>query len=340
MNILMIGPNSSSKGGMATVIDNFKEHYRNHNVYYLDTWNETNKYQAGFGAFWNIRKQIKQKKIDLVHFHVAQKGSFFRKALLAERIRKECSVIFHMHASQFDTFYESSSSLTKKFIKNTFSKLDKIVVLSKEWESYYKKITSTDIEIIENAVPTPQQNHYQSNREKIITLGRLGKRKGSYDLLEVAKKVGKSFPNVKFVLYGDGELEKVKQKIVKMKINNVEIAGWLKKENKQEVLDQAMLHFLPSYQEGLPMAILETMAEGIPNLSTNVGGIPQVVTDNFNGYLSQPGDTDDMADKIITFLESMNIRETFSNNAYETVRKDFSVQQYFQKWTTLYNQFS
>lgn len=333
----MIGPNSNSKGGIATVIGNFKEHYAGHKVYYLDTWNETHKFREGIRAFWNIRKQIKQKKIDIAHFHVAQKGSFFRKALLAKRIRKECPVIFHMHASQFDTFYEKANPHVQKWIRNILDNVDGIVVLSKEWETYYKKVTKTRIIVIENAVCVPEAPIYNKNAKQIVTFGRIGKRKGSYDILKVAKQIGHTFPEIEFVLYGDGEISQLEAEIQEKKLQNMRVGGWITAEKKEEVMRNTVLHLLPSYHEGLPMAILETMAEGVPNLASNVGGIPQVVYDEQNGYVIEPADINTMVRKLTSFLANQKKRDELSNNAFRTIQENFSLDNYFEKWNQFYD---
>ena len=57
-------------------------------------------------------------------------------------------------------------------------------------------------------------------------------------------------------------------------------------------MEHAMVNILPSYNEGLPMTILETMAYGIPNISTSIASIPEVLHNNDNGFLVKPGDID------------------------------------------------
>lgn len=117
----MVGPKSDSKGGIATVIANFKEYYSGENqVSYLATWTEKHKFSTGIKAVLTLRKIIRKNKIDVVHFHVAQKSSFYRKALLAKLVPRRTKVIFHMHASQFDTFYKLAGKKAKKRFSENF----------------------------------------------------------------------------------------------------------------------------------------------------------------------------------------------------------------------------
>lgn len=332
----MVGPSSDSKGGIATVIANFKEHYQSNSVFYLDSWKDGERLKTSFKSICTINMKIKKEKIDLVHFHVAQKGSFFRKAVLASRVKQNTKIIFHMHASQFDTFYENSNSLIKAYIRRTLDSIDELIVLSEEWANFYKNLTRTSITIVENAVEIPEKRDYDAHSTTIITLGRIGKRKGSYDILELAKKIKPLFPKIQFILYGDGETDKIMQQIKKEKITNVYLGGWVEKNEQQAILKTSLLHLLPSYQEGLPMSILESMSYGVPNLTSNVGGIPQVLRDGENGMMVDPGNVDCMVEKLIFFLENDNLRTSYSKNAYHMIQNKFSIDSYFIKWNQIY----
>ncbi|MBC1501318.1 glycosyltransferase family 4 protein [Listeria weihenstephanensis] len=343
MRILMIGPDAESKGGIATVIANFKQYFQSteNEISYLATWQEgslVTRMKATWQSIFQIRSRIRQENIDIVHVHMAQHGSFYRKALLILRAKKDCKVVLHMHASQFDVFYNESNKVTRKYIRYILSKADEVVVLSDEWAQFYNGLTSVPVRVIENAVAMPASNNYNSDAKNIVMFGRIGERKGSYDVLAVAKTMQQRFPDVRFYLYGDGELEKVAAQIEAEQLGNVILGGWIGAEDKEKILQQAVLHLLPSYHEGLPMAILETMANGIPNLSTTVGGIPQAIQDDVNGMLIEAGDTAQLEAKLTDFLQDEAKREDYSKAAFETIRNRFAMQAYQQKWEQIYTQ--
>ncbi|MBC2285014.1 glycosyltransferase family 4 protein [Listeria booriae] len=342
MNILMVGPGSDEKGGIATVIANFKQFYQfsNHHVFFLSSWSERAAKRTSIYAFFQLRRIIREKQIDIVHFHVAQKGSFFRKALLAKIVPKQCQVIFHMHASQFDLFYEKSHSIVQRMIRKTLNDVNQLVVLGDNWANFYRSITTTPISIIQNAVSIPEKSLFNLKSKKIVTFGRIGQRKGSYDLLEIAKNIQNFFPDVQFVLYGDGEVEKIAEKIEEEGIQNVCLGGWINKVTQQEVLKDTILHFLPSYHEGLPMAILESMAAGIPNLTTNVGGILEAVHHEKNGMVANPGSINEMTQMIQQFLEDEARQLTYSHQARKTIETQFSMNHYLTQWYQFYNRIS
>lgn len=338
MNILMVGPDSNEKGGIATVISNFKNYFNEPDIrlFFLSSWTKRKKWRTEWLAYIQIRKLIHEKQIDLVHFHVAQKGSFFRKAFLARLVPKYCRVIFHMHASKFDIFYKESSSIIKWWIRHTFDQLDGVVALSENWAAFYGNLTQTPISVIQNAVKVPEKSLFNPEASNIITLGRVGKRKGSFDLLEIAKEIHPFFPEIQFILYGDGATEKLAKEIQEKNIKNVSLGGWITLEEQSSVLENAILHFLPSYFEGLPMSILETMGAGIPNLTTKVGGIPEAIQSGENGLLVAPGDLNGMFEKLLFFLSTPAFQKSLSQEARNTIQKDFSIKTYHEKWGLLY----
>lgn len=335
MNILMIGPSIDAKGGMSTVIKNMYEYEGEDQIKVVSNWHEKHRISLFLKNIFTIRKIIKEEKIDIVHFHVAQKGSFYRKSLLLFLLPRKAKSVFHIHASQFNLFYHEASRRKKRIIRKCLGRADLIVAVSESWQKFYQKITDTPVEFVNNAVKMPQENQYQTTAKRILTLGRIGERKGSYDLLKVAKIVGEFYPEVVFELYGDGEVEHFRQ--LTRQLPNIKINGWVDQEEKDELFQRTLLHFLPSYNEGLPMAILETMSYGIPNITTNVGGIPQLIENNEDGLLTEPGDVEEMSHKILQYLgKAATEKARFSEKAFKKVKKGFSLDSYMEKWHRIY----
>lgn len=342
MNIMMIGPSSDAKGGIATVINNFK-YYFDHSyitIFYYTSWKEGNLFQKILHSLLVILKfpfKLKQNKIDIVHIHMAQNGSFYRKSMLfiLARIMK-VQTILHVHASQFDEFYQKQSSFKKRYTRWVFESADSVVVLSETWKSFYESIAEANFIVIENAVNVPEENQYRSESKSLVSFGRLGKRKGTFDILKVAKGIESRHPEYKFVLYGDGDIEEVKQEITRNQLTNVEIGGWISGAEKEKILNECRLHLLPSYQEGMPMAILETMAHGIPNVSSTVGGIPKVIESGINGLLIEAGNIEELEKAILLLLEDNVVNSQISGASYQTIQKHFSIENYHKKWSELY----
>ena len=129
-------------------------------------------------------------------------------------------------------------------------------------------------------------------------------------------------------LCGDGETEQVKALVEQYGLKHrVCHVGWTDGEEKENYLKKAMLHILPSYREVLPMSILETMARGIPNISTGISSIPEVIEDGVNGFLITPGDVGMLKDRILQLVSDQELRMEFSREAYRTIKEKFSLRQ-------------
>ena len=119
--------------------------------------------------------------------------------------------------------------------------------------------------------------------------------------------------------------------------NRVDYKGWLEKEEKEKVMDEIAINILPSYNEGLPMTILETMARGIPNITTSIAAIPEAVSKE-NGILLKPGDVQGLQQAILTLMDSEKIRQEKSDKSFETIKEKFSLEKHIHEVLHIYNE--
>lgn len=333
INVLMCCSDLSVKGGMVTVMKNYLE-YRNwdeYNIVFVPTHIEKNRLiKVAYFTFAYIKiiKLAASGKIKLAHLHTAERGSFYRKAIIALTLKKfGVKVIMHFHAAEFEEFYEGISKKRKDFVDKILGMVDLNLVLSKRLIPMIKeKNKKANVAVLYNAVEI-HSNCYDINANKIIFLGRLGERKGVYDLLKCIKRIS-PFLNkeIKFYLCGDGDVDNVKKMIDKLEIQErIAHVGWVDKEKKEQILRSAMINILPSYNEGLPMSILETMAYGIPNISTNIASIPEVLVEGYNGFLIKPGDVDKLGEYIIKLANDEQLRKEISINAWRTINENYSL---------------
>ena len=126
------------------------------------------------------------------------------------------------------------------------------------------------------------KNKSISHLSNIVYIGRLIKRKGTFDVLNVAKH----FPNIQFVLVGDGEDKKeVLQFIEKHRLNNVTLKGMLTHQELAGLLKKMDLHLFPSHSEGFPKVTLETAAAGVPSIVYADYGANEWITNGKNGFI-------------------------------------------------------
>ena len=169
-------------------------------------------------------------------------------------------------------------------------------------------------------------------------LGRLGERKGTYDLVAAAEAALGKNPELRFCLAGDGEVERARA-IVKEKglEGNIDVVGWVNGEEKLRRLHEAATLVLPSYHEGLPMAILEAMAAGKAIISTNVGAIPEVVGDG-NGILVEPGDVPALTQALLRCSADGEALARMSANNREKAEGVFSIRRTHEALAEYYRQ--
>ena len=322
------------KGGMVSVVKNYLGYrdWENVKITFIPTHIEANKYllMAYFSmAYIRILCLALLGKIDIAHLHVAERGSFYRKTFILQTLKRfGIKVILHHHGAEFDLFYDGLSDKQKEYVNKVLRMADLNIVLSQRLVQMIKeKSPEAKVEVLYNAVNVPQTNPYNVQSHNVLFLGRLGKRKGTYDLLEAIRQLNETLPvDVKFYLCGDGEVEEVKKKVKEMGITQrIAHIGWIDGQQKKNFMAQSMMNVLPSYNEGLPMTILETMAHGIPNISTNIASIPEVLHDGENGFLITPGDTATLYDRILCLSTDTELRMELSRKSYELIKKSFSL---------------
>lgn len=336
----------SVKGGMVSVVKNYLNYpkWDDINIVYVPTHIEKNKIFLLFHfalAFIKIIFLTGSGKIKIAHLHVAERGSFFRKAILARYLQKRgVKVILHHHGAEFELFYSSLSEKKKTFVSSILTEVDLNIVLSQKLITMITtKAPQAKVEVLYNAVNTPSQNPYNKDSKTVLFLGRLGERKGAYDLLKVIKMLDNEIDKeVKFAMCGDGEIAQIKQYITEHSLQHrIEHVGWIDGEQKKKILANTMLNVLPSYNEGLPMTILETMAAGIPNVSTNIASIPEVIINGENGFLIEPGDIEALYKSIKLVVNSLELRKEFSKKSFETISANFSLENNITHIKRIYN---
>jgi len=345
MKVLMIGPDVKRvPGGMATVVKNcFNSELPNKvNLKYISSNIEGNLFNK---LVWNFKALLEYilclNKYDIVHIHMAERGSFYRKSIyiIISKIFKK-KTILHFHGAEFDEFYHSESNkIQKKYIRYILAQTNLIISLGEKWKEKIQNYTETKIVVLSNAVDVPNENFYKIENNNIILLGRLEKRKGTFDLLNIADNIIKNKPQVNIILAGDGDLEKVKYEInKKIYKDNIKLLGWINKDEREELLKNTGIFVLPSYNEGMPMAILEAMSYGIPLVVSNVGDIPSVVNNKKNGYLINAGDKQDLERKILQLLNNNNLRQQISENNYRKIYNSFNLKTNMDKLYKLYEE--
>ena len=242
---------------------------------------------------------INSKRIEIVHIHVASGKGFWQGAIY-NKISK-ClgrKTILHAHGANFKGFYNDSNKIIQKKIRNCLNEANIVIVLSESWKKFYSKLVKRKkIFIVRNAVENIDYSKYNRIYPKsdfiVLFLSSVCKRKGVYDLLKAISLIDDF--KIKFVIVGPYEdKEKFFKEVDRLKVRDkCEFVGEVIGKERFKYFASADLFVLPSYSEGLPVAIIEAMSFGLPIISTRVGAIPEVVKPE-NGILIRQGDINEL----------------------------------------------
>lgn len=273
-----------------------------------------------------------------VHINMAERLSMFRKTLVII-VAKSLGfpVLLHLHAAQLHHFYAKLPGFLKAYTRWAFSKADKVAVLglnSQEFVIKTLKVAPEKTVIITNGVPAPvfERKPYSesNNLVRIIFLGNLSERKGVSDLLE-AISMSKAFMGglAEAVFVGSGNVSDFQKKAESLGVaDKVSFTGWADQLEAQKWMASADVLVLPSYDEGLPLVILEALGNGVAVLCTPVGEIDHNLTHNQDSVFVKPGAVKEMAKAIDKLSLDKNFRNNIAQNGKALFEQRYSLESF------------
>jgi glycosyltransferase involved in cell wall biosynthesis len=363
IRILMFGTGLDVKGGVTSVekliINNAPGQLRINHVATIGQGSATHNILLFCKAIQSLVVTILRRDVDIIHIHFSERGSTLRKSILvfiASLFRQ--SIILHAHGATYQEFYAGLPQFVKNILVALFRKC-RIIVLSKSWQEYYSHELSLDssrVSVLYNPVDLPANTPYREGRKhlKFIFLGRIGKRggaldmaqslmsfpkqdKGAFDLINAFAVLSEADRHdVELVMAGNGDLAAANQLISDLHLTDkITILDWLDAEQRDKLLATADAFILPSYNEGLPMSMLESMAWGLPVIVTPVGGIPEVIIDHQNGLLVDPGIQDQLVEAMQSLIRDESLRLSLGAAGRNSV-KDLNIHNYMESLSDLY----
>jgi glycosyltransferase involved in cell wall biosynthesis len=348
--ILVIGAFPPPTGGMETVMEQmFSIRLKDYSLISMDVAKDkltrSNIIFNLMNFFYRCFKLIMLiliKKPEIVHIHVSSYMGFWQKAIyhkIAKLFGKK--TILHMHGADFKEFYEKNSKKTKSGITAILDSADGIIALSSDWNFFYSSISNNkNIFIIENAIENINKKAfkriYPISSFIVLFVGRICKRKGAYDLLAAISRIDN--PMMKFVFVGPYEdKEKFISELKRLKIENrCELIGEIIGKDRFTYFASGDAFVLPSYAEGLPVAILEAMYFGLPIISTTVGAIPEVIKKE-NGILIHPGDIAGLHRSIVQIYNDHDLRDQMNKKNVQLINKRYTLTHFKIKLEKTYN---
>jgi len=347
----MIVQEPTVQGGIAAVTNGYRDSRleEDFEIAYVESYRNGNLAQIILKALQAYLAYIRVLLFfhpRLVHIHSSFNGSFYRKIpfILLSKLAG-VPIINHIHGAEFEPFYLKAPRLKRWLVKKIYGCCDILIALSPEWNQNLSQIVPPKkIAVIKNYSvmhgDALQQRQQRPINNVVLFLGELGHRKGCFDIPYVIAEVKKTIPNVLFILAGAGshkDMQALQEKCAEIGVSqNVLFPGWVRGEEKDDLLRRADVFFLPSYHEGMPMSILDAMGYGLPIVSTNVGGIPKLVQSGVNGECCEPGNIQLFVQGIVSLLTDSNARSLAAHASYDIVRNGYSLEKHIVELESIY----
>jgi glycosyltransferase involved in cell wall biosynthesis len=285
----------------------------------------------------------------IAHICTAVGVSFFKNSLCVFLARAMgCRVVLHPHCS-FDRLY-AGPRLWQWYCNRIFRLSSGIVVLSKEWFVLRELVPGVKIHYLPNAIDIRPYQEVASRRSRtggqaiqLLYLGHLGEVKGTDDLLEAFKIMDIGGDPVALDLVGDFLSEQDEARLVpaagavSIPGKAVRLVPPVSGEEKLACFERADVFVFPSHYEGMPMAVLEAMAAGLPVVATSVGGIPELVADGVNGILIAPRAPRDLSAALEKLCKDARLRSEMGHKNI-LLSQDHHIDGYALKLEAIYNQ--
>ena len=308
-------------------------------------------------ALKKIKNIIKEFKPDIVHTHAAKAGALGRKAAFDCKV----PVVLHtFHGHVFHSYFgKFKSEVYRRIEKRLASKSSGIIAISDQQKiELSEKFAIADKNKIEVIPLGFDLNQFQDNLEikrrktrdkfnlsndqiAVAIIGRLAPIKNHKLFLDTIAIVNRqTSKKTVFFIVGDGETRKeIEGQIEQIKINqsiDIRLTSWIR---DIQTFNAGMdIICLTSNNEGTPVSLIEAQACNIPVISTDVGGVKDIVFNNETGFIVPKNNVEKFAEKLLLLIEDKKKREKMSQNGWSFVKDNFHYQrlvkdmeQYYKK---------
>lgn len=270
--------------------------------------------------------KLKKEEVDLVVLH------FLFKSTLAGYLISQ-----HLHKNYHLRLHTKFSVLSYSTCKDIIFGAHKISAIAKNTSEYFlnKYHIDSPIEVIRQSVNVESllkinTSYEQTYKHSLIAIGRLVEKKGFHYLIDSINQLDKNTQQkIKLSIYGTGPMEAQLQSLINEKGLNdkISLEGSIPHNNLMEILKEAYLLIVPSVEtasdiDGIPTVIPEAMALRTPVLATSVAGIPEMIIDDYSGFLCEAGNAYHMCQKLKSILNNY-LEPSIVNNAFSKVIMEY-----------------
>lgn len=336
--IVTVGISPESRGGMASVIGEMAKMMKPFNFVMVQRKGWT-KYVLPITAFFKSFRYI-GKKYRIVHVHAATGSDFYRSSLfvlLFKLMGKK--VILHMHSGKFEAFYGDG----KKYVRYICRKCDAMATVSNYFVNMLKDRDLNDkVMLLHNVLPRPVVENLGKRNDtdrnvRLLFLGLICDKKGIFAVLDaIAGSRELRAKNVRLKIGGNGEVDRLMAEIKAKKLEDyVEFCGWVGPDDKDRLLRESDVYIMPSQFESFGISTLEAMGYRLPVIVSGVGGVPDLVTDGYNGLLVEPDNVTQIRQAILRLVNNPDERHRMGEMS-AIHADDFSREKIVKQLTGIY----
>lgn len=256
--------------------------------------------------------------------------------------------VLHFHGAHFRERYESMGPLLERAFRLMLAKARSLIVVADAFKGQFTDLISPDrIFLVPNCVagdifPLDKElqlkldtirNERHKDSLHVLFLSNLTRAKGVFDVIEACRLLISNGIYVCFTFAGEWPADRTREEVERLVESyglqeNVRFPGVVTGQAKRELLQNADVFILPSYNEALPVSVLEAMAWGLPVVTTRVGAIPELITDGENGFLVEPGDVEALVNRLRDLSRSPDLRRSMGIRNARIARDAYTVESF------------
>lgn len=296
------------------------------------------------------------RDVDIVYLVAAANtvGSTRDAVLVATARIMGRQVVIHFRGGHYGEFYERSKRLFRILLRLSWGSAARAIVQAPRLRSQLARAApNVELAVLPNGLPPTKftaKSQYASARPRLLFVGHLTYDKGFYDLMQGFRRLRAKWPQLELACAGelpkprreanqllppDRQAEYLRRHheicneihgfIAEGQASGVDYAGVVSGDAKVNLFGSADIFVLPSYSEGFSFAVLEAMFQGLPVVTTNRGGLPDVVKHGENGLLVEPGDVDGLIGAIDRLVEDPGLRESMGRRNAREARERYDL---------------
>ncbi|HWY14134.1 MAG TPA: glycosyltransferase family 4 protein [Rhizomicrobium sp.] len=258
--------------------------------------------------------------------------------------------LLHHHGAEFIDCFARAGRARRFWYRRVIMSADVNIVLGQLWGRHLVDCVGLPehrVVVLYNAIPDRFDNacaRTQAAKQqladvRLVMLANLMPRKGVSELLRAIRDLKSDGIEVSADLVGGGDIGRYRKEAASLGIESeCHFTGWISPHDSFERLCAADIFVLPSFNEGLPMAILEALCAGVPVIATPVGAIPEVLTSGTNCLLIPPGDPVALRNAINKLRLNPYLRSSISAAGRTLFAQSFAIRQYVQSLRSIYEQ--